>query len=223
MQRKIATNFCHLVGVRLRRYPLPGSALDMKMKTIPIIVLAMIGFAAAETATAEAPKTQPAQEALKGVQPFIGSWTAESDAYEGFEGNEDGGKIDMVFRFRWLQEKAAVEFSSRIIQKKTGKSYNSGSKIMSLNAGTGQLQVFGCGYDGDVYFSNTGSMELKDKKIIWKMNEVSINKTKSKYTVTFSLENPNLLSVQLTEMIVAGKKQEDWIAKLRRKTKISGK
>ena len=195
----------------------------MKMKTIPIIVLAMIGFAAAETATAEAPKTQPAQEALKGVQPFIGSWTAESDAYEGFEGNEDGGKIDMVFRFRWLQEKAAVEFSSRIIQMKTGKSYNSGSKIMSLNAGTGQLQVFGYGYDGDVYFSNTGSMELKDKKIIWKMNEVSINKTKSKYTVTFSLENPNLLSVQLTEMIVAGKKQEDWIAKLRRKTKISGK
>ena len=183
----------------------------------------MIGFAAAETATAEAPKTQPAQEALKGVQPFIGSWAAESDAYEGFEGNEDGGKIDMVFRFRWLQEKAAVEFSSRIIQKKTGKSYNSGSKIMSLNAGTGQLQVFGYGYDGDVYFSNTGSMELKDKKIIWKMNEVSINKTKSKYTVTFSLENPNLLSVQLTEMIVAGKKQEDWIAKLRRKTKISGK
>ena len=80
MQRKIATNFCHLVGVRLRWYPLPGSALDMKMKTIPIIVLAMIGFAAAETATAEAPKTQPAQEALKGVRLFIGSWTAESDA-----------------------------------------------------------------------------------------------------------------------------------------------
>ena len=69
------------MGVRLRWYPLPGYALDMKMKTIPIIVLAMIGFAAAETATAEAPKTQPAQEALKGVQPFIGSWTEESDAY----------------------------------------------------------------------------------------------------------------------------------------------
>ena len=193
------------------------------MKTIPIIVLAMIGFAAAETATAEAPKTQPAQEALKGVQPFIGSWTAESDAYEGFEGNEDGGKIDMVFRFRWLQEKAAVDFSSRIIHKKTGKSFNSGSKIMSLNARTGQLQVFGYGYDGDVYFSNTGAMDLKDKKITWKMNEVTINKTKSKYTVTFSLENPNLLSVQMIDRVVDGKKQEDWIAKLLRKTKNNGK
>jgi len=189
------------------------------MKTIPIIVLAMIGFAA----TAEASKTQLAQEALKGVQPFIGIWTAESDAYEGFEGNEKGGKIDMVFRFRWLQEKAAVEFSSRIIHKKTGKSFNSGSKIMSLNAGTGQLQVFGYGYDGDVYFSNTGSMEFKDKKITWKINEVTINKTKSEYTVMFSLENPNLLSVQMTNRVVDGKKQEDWIAKLRRKTKNSGK
>ena len=193
----------------------------MKTKIIPIIVLAIFSFVTAETAIAEAPKTQPAQEALKGVRPFIGSWTAESDAYEGFEGNEDGGKIDMVFRFRWLQEKAAVEFSSRIIHKKTGKSFNSGSKIMSLNAGTGQLQVFG--YDGDVYFSNTGAMDLKDKKITWKMNEVTINKTKSKYTVTFSLENPNLLSVQMIDRFVDGKNQEDWIAKLLRKTKNNGK
>ena len=195
----------------------------MKTKIIPIIVLAMFSFVTAETAIAEAPKTQPAQEALKGVRPFIGSWTAESDAYERFEGNEDGGKIDMVFHFRWLQEKAAVEFSSRIIHKKTGKRFNSGSKIMSLNAGTGQLQVFGYGYDGDVYFSNTGAMDLKDKKITWKMNEVTINKTKSKYTVTFSLENPNLLSVQMIDRVVDGKKQEDWIAKLLRKTKNNGK
>ena len=192
----------------------------MKTKIIPIIILAMFGFVVAETAIAEAPKTQPAQEALKGVRPFLGSWTAESDAYEGFEGNEDGGKIDMVFRFRWLQEKAAVEFNSRIIQK-TGKSFNFGSKIMSLNAGTGQLQVFG--YDGDVYFSNTGAMDLKDKKITLKINEVTINKTKSEYTVMSSLENPNLLSVQMIDRVVDGKNQEDWIAKLLRKTKNNGK
>ena len=94
---------------------------------------------------------------------------------------------------------------------------------MSLNAGTGQLQVFGYGYDGDVYFSNTGAMDLKDKKIIWKINEVTINKTKSKYTVTYALENPNLLSVQMIDRVVDGKKQEDWIAKRLRKTKNNGK
>lgn len=92
---------------------------------------------------------------------------------------------------------------------------------MSLNAGTGQLQVFG--YDGDVYFSNTGAMDLKDKKITLKINEVTINKTKSEYTVMSSLENPNLLSVQMIDRVVDGKKQEDWIAKLRRKTKNSEK
>lgn len=205
------------------RYLLPGSTLNMKTKIISFIVLAMYGFVAAETAVAEAPKTQPAQEALNGVQPFIGSWTAESDAYEGFEGNEEGGKIDVVLRFRWLQEKAAVEFSSRIVHIKTGESFNSGSKIMSLNAGTDQLQVFGYGYDGDVYFSNTGSMDLKDKKITWKMNEITINKTKSEYTVMFSLENPNLLSVQLTDRVVDGKKQEDWSTKLHRITKAASK
>jgi len=115
----------------------------------------------------------------------------------------------MVFRFRWLQEKTAVEFNSRIIHKKTGKSFNSGSKIMSLNAGTGQLQVFGYGYDGEVYFSNTGAMDLKDKKMTWKMNEVTINKTKSKYTVTFSLENPNLLSVQMIDRVMDGKNRRN--------------
>ena len=74
----------------------------MKTKIIPIIVVAMFSFVTAETSIAAAPNTQPAQEALKGVRQFIGSWTAESDAYERFEGNEDGGKIDMVFHFRWL-------------------------------------------------------------------------------------------------------------------------
>ena len=128
----------------------------------------------------------------------------------------------MVLHFRGLQEKAAVEFSSRIITK-NGKSFNSGSKIMYLNDGTGKLHVFGYGYDGDVYFSNTGAMDLKDKKITWKMNEVIINMTKSKYTVTFSLENPNLLSVQMIDRVVDGKNQEDSIAKLLRKTKNNGK
>ena len=83
----------------------------MKTKNIAVIILTMLSLVFVDTAIAEAPKPQPAQEALKGVQPFIGNWTAESDAYDGFEGNEKGGKIDMVFRFRWLQEKAAVEFS----------------------------------------------------------------------------------------------------------------
>ncbi|MDP7014148.1 MAG: hypothetical protein QF927_09215, partial [Verrucomicrobiota bacterium] len=86
---------------------------------------------------------------------------------------------------------------------------------------TGKLQVFGYGYEGDVYFSNTGSMEIQGSKIIWEMNEVSINKTKSKYTATLTLETPKLLSVQTSDVIVDGKKQEDWSTKLHRKTKTT--
>ena len=194
----------------------------MKTKLrISIVVLILFGFVAAQTSVAQSSTSSLAQEALKGVRPFIGSWVAESDAYGGFEGNEESGKIDLVLRFRWLQEKAAVEFTSRIIHKKTGKQFNTGSKILSLDAETGKLQVFGYGYEGDVYFSNTGSMEIQGSKIIWEMNEVSINKTKSKYTVTLTLETPKLLSVQTSDVIVDGKKQEDWSTKLHRKTKTT--
>ena len=173
--------------------------------SISIVVLALFGIVATQVAVAQSSNSSPAQEALKGVRPFIGSWVAESDAYGGFEGNEESGKIDLVLRFRWLQEEAAVEFTSRIIHKKTGKQFNTGSKILSLDAETGKLQVFGYGYEGDVYFSNNGTMEIQGSKIIWKMNEVSINKTKSKYTATLTLETPKLLSVQTSDVIVDGK------------------
>ncbi len=194
----------------------------MKMQlSISTVVLALFGFVTTKTTVAQFPNSSPAQEALKGVRPFIGSWTAESDAYDGFDGNKESGKIDLVLRFRWLQEEAAVEFNSRIIHKKTGKQFNSGSKILSLDAETRKLQVFGYGYEGDVYFSNNGLMEIQDSKIIWKMNEVSINKTKSKYTVTLTLETPKLLSVQMTDIFVNGKKLENWSTKLHRNTKTT--
>jgi len=189
--------------------------------SISTVVLALFGFVTTKTTVAQFPNSSPAQEALKGVRPFIGSWTAEAEAYDGFDGNKESGKIDLVLRFRWLQEEAAVEFSSRIIHKKTGKQFNTGSKILSLDAETGKLQVFGYGYEGDVYFSNNGTMEIQDSKIIWKMNEVSINKTKSKYTVKLTLESPKLLSVQMTDVFVDGKKQKDWSTKLHRNTKTT--
>ena len=194
----------------------------MKMKLrISILIVILFGFVAAQTSVAQSSTSSLAQEALKGVRPFIGTWTAEAEAYDGFDGNIESGKIDLVLRFRWLREEAAVEFSSRIIHKKTGKQFNTGSKILSLDAETAKLQVFGYGYEGDVYFSNRGTMEIKGSKIIWEMNEVSINKTKSKYTVTLTLEASKLLSVQMTEIIVDGKKQKDWSTKLHRNTKTT--
>jgi len=195
----------------------------MKTKVnISAIILALFGFIAAQTASAQAPNISPAQEALKDMRPFIGNWTGESDSFGGFEGLEEGGKIHWAIRFRWLRNKAAVEFTSQVKYKNTGKRFNTGSQIMSLDAATGKLRTIGYGYDGDVYFSSTGSMEIEGKSITLIINEVTINKTKSKYTVKFTKETPKIFSLQVTDTFVDGKKQKDLKIKLHRTAKSAG-
>ena len=182
-------------------------------------VFTMFGLIAVQNSTAQAPNTSPAQEALKGMRPFIGNWAGESDAFGGFEGLEEGGKILWAARFRWLQNKTAVEFTSQTKYKNTDKRFNSASQIMSLDATTGKLRTIGHGHDGSVYWSNTGTMEIERKSITLIINEITINKTKSKYTVKFTKESPKILSLQLTDAFVDGKKQKDWKVMLHRITK----
>ena len=192
----------------------------MKNKlNISTVVLALFGLIAVQTTVAQVPNTSPAKEALKGMRPFIGNWTGESDAFGGFEGLEEGGKILWAARFRWLQNKTAVEFTSQTKYKNTDKRFNSASQIMSLDAATGKLRTIGHGHDGSVYWSNTGTMEIEGKSINLTINEITINKTKSKYTVKFTKESPKILSLQLTDAFVDGKKQKDWKVKLHRITK----
>jgi ketosteroid isomerase-like protein len=192
----------------------------MKNKlNISTVVLALFGLIAVQTTVAQVPNTSPAKEALKGMRPFIGNWTGESDAFGGFEGLEEGGKILWAARFRWLQNKTAVEFTSQTKYKNTDKRFNSASQIMSLDAATGKLRTIGHGHDGSVYWSNTGTMEIKGKSITLIINEITINKTKSKYTVKFTKESPKILLLQLTDAYVDGKKQKDWEVKLHRITK----
>ena len=141
----------------------------MKMKLrISILIVILFGFVAAQTSVAQSSTSSLAQEALKRVRPFIGTWTAEAEAYDGFDGNIESGKIDLVLRFRWLQEEAAVEFSSRIIHKKTGKQFNTGSKILSLDAETGKLQVFGYGYEGACTSRIGARWRLRAARSFWK-------------------------------------------------------
>jgi hypothetical protein len=128
-----------------------------------------------------------------------------------------------LLHFRLLQNKVAVEFSSHLTYKKTGELYNKGSKIMALDAGTGKIRVFGYGYDGDLYFSNTGTMKRKGKSVTLTIDEVSINKTKSQYTVTFTKEAPDKISVHLEELVVDGGKLEGWKRRMQRKSEPAKK
>ena len=184
------------------------------------LVLALFSIAAVQNGTAQAPNSSPAQEALKGMRPFIGNWAGESEAFGGFEGLEEGGKILWEARFRWLQNKTAVEFTSQTKYKNTDKRFNSASQIMSFDAATGKLRTVGHGHDGSVYWSNTGTVKIDGKSITLTINEITINKTESKYTVKFTKESSKMLSLQLTDAYVDGEKQKDWKVKLHRITKF---
>ncbi len=186
---------------------------------ISTVVLALFGFVAVQTTVAQAANTSPAQEALKGMRPFIGNWAGESDSFGGFEGLEGVGKILWEQRYRWLQNKAAVEYTWQSKYKNTGKNFTSGSQIVSLDAATGKLRTIGYGHDGSVYWSNTGSIEIEGKSFTQVVNEITINKTKSKYTVKYTKETPKALSFRVTESVVDGKKQKDLLIKLHRVSK----
>ena len=173
----------------------------MKNKlNISAVVLALFGFVAVQTTVAQATNTSPAQEALKGMRPFIGNWTGESESFVEFEGLEGDGKIHWTMRFRWLQNKAAVEYTWQSKYKNTGKNFTTGSQIVSLDAATGKLRTIGYGHDGDVYWSNLGSVETKNKSFTQIVDEITINKTKSKYIVNYSKDNPKTYSINITKI-----------------------
>jgi ketosteroid isomerase-like protein len=103
-------------------------------------------------------------------------------------------------RFRWLQNKAAVEYTWQSKYKNTGKNFTTGSQIVSLDAATGKLRTIGYGHDGDVYWSNLGSVETKNKSFTQIVDEITINKTKSKYIVNYTKDNPKKYSINITKI-----------------------
>ena len=164
------------------------------------VVLVLFGFIAVQTTVAQAPNTSPAQEALKGMRPFIGNWTGESESFVEFEGLEGDGKIHWTMRFRWLQNKAAVEYTWQSKYKNTGKNFTTGSQIVSLDAATGKLRTIGYGHDGDVYWPNMGSIETKNKSFTRVVDEITINKTKSKYILNYTKDNPKTYCINITKI-----------------------
>ena len=181
----------------------------------PVVVLALFVFVPVRATFAQIQNKTPAQDALKGMQWMIGTWSGGGGGYGGFEGAKRDANLHFVIRFRWLQRKAAVEMTSEVREKATGKRHNTGSKIMFLDAETRELRVVGYGYEGDVYFSNSGSMKIHPESVTLKINEMSVNGSKSSYTVKFARKGPEALSIQLIDVIVDAEKQKDWKIVLR--------
>ena len=178
----------------------------MKTKlNISTVVLALSGFIAVQTATAQAPNPHPAQEALKGLQPFIGNWAGEFEAIGGFEGLAKRKMVTGTNRFRWILNKTAVQLTWDNKFKDDGKPFNFGTGIITLDPVSKKLISHSFGYDGKVYWTGKASVVLKDKVLHFDMEENTINKTNTKYQSTRRKSNRNTTIVHHKNLVQNGK------------------
>ncbi len=179
----------------------------MKTKlNISTVVLALSGFIAVQTATAQAPNPHPAQEALKGLQPFIGNWAGEFEAIGGFEGLAKGKIVKGTERVRWILNKTAVQFTSDNKFKDDGKPFAFGTGIITLDPVSKKLNWSSFGYDGKVYWTGKGVVELKDKVLHFDIEENTINKTNTKYQSTRRKPDRKTLIQHHKNLVQNGKK-----------------
>ena len=178
----------------------------MKNKlNISTVVLALFGFIAVQNATAQAPNPHPAKEALKGLQPFIGNWAGEFKAFGGFEGLEKGRMVSGTERVRWILNKTAVQFTWDAKFKDDGKPFNFGTGIITLDPVSKKHNFNSFGYDGKIYWTGKGVVELKDKVLHFNMEENTINKTNTKYQSTRRKSNGKTTIVHHKNLVQNGK------------------
>ena len=171
--------------------------------------MALFGFIATQTATAQAPDPHPAQEALKGLQLFIGNWTYEFEAEGGFEGLGKGKMVTGSERVRWILNKTAVQVTWDNKLKNDGKPFNFGTGIITLDPLSKKLNWHSFGYDGKVYWTGKGVGELKNKLLHFKIEENTINKTNTKYQSTRRKSNRKTTILSHKNLVQNGKEIGD--------------
>ena len=182
----------------------------MKTKlNISTFVLALFGFIAVQNTTAQAPNPHPAHEALKGLQPFIGNWAGEFEAIGGFEGLAKGKMVTGTERVRWILNKTAVQMTWDNKFKDDGKSFNFGTGIITLDPVSKKLNWSSFGYDGKVYWTGKGVVELKTTGLHFDIEENTINKTNTKYQSTRLKTNRKTMIVQHKNLVQNDKKIGD--------------
>ena len=178
----------------------------MKTKlNIFTFVLALSGFIAVQTATAQAPNPHPAQEALKGLQPFIGSWAGEFEAIGGFEGLAKEKMVTGTERVRWILNKTAVQMTWDNKFKDDGKSFNFGTGIITLDPVSKKLNWSSFGYDGKVYWTGKGVVKLKTTGLHFDIEENTINKTNTKYQSTRRKSDRKTIIINHKNLVKNGK------------------
>ena len=184
----------------------------IKIKTklnIFTVFVVLFGIISGQNATAQAPNPHPAQKALKGIQPFIGSWAGEFEAFGGFEGLAKGRMVAAIERVRWIQNKTAVQIIWDGKFKDDGKPFSSGTGIITLDPVSKKLNWNSFGYDGKVYWTGKGVGEVKNGLLHFDVEENTINKTNTKYQSTRSKPNKKTTIIRHKNLVKNGKKIGD--------------
>ena len=143
----------------------------------------------------------PLQEKMA---PFIGRWVGTSKAFGGFEGTVDEGDIAWDLSFRWVPGKNAVEHKWHITYAVSGKNFSSGTEFFYLDAESGEFKVISSGMDGNVAWSNKGTVRWIREGHEVSLREKTVNGTQSIYVVRRVKDGPNTLLLSLPSRVIDG-------------------
>ncbi len=108
-------------------------------------------------------------------------------------------------RFRWILNKTAVQYTWDNKFKDNGKPFNFGTAIITLDPLSKKLNWDSFGYDGKVYWTGKGVMEIKDKVLHFDMEENTINKTNTKYQSTRRKSDRKTIIINHKNLVKNGK------------------
>lgn len=169
-----------------------------------VVVLALSGLVAVRSG-AQSPNPHPAREALKELQPLIGTWTGEEQAPGGFEGLTKGRMVIFKWRCRWILKKTAIQFTWDNKFKDNGKPFNFGTAIITLDPVSKKLHWNSFGYDGKIYWTGTGVGGFKDNALHFAVSEKTINETHTTYELYWRLLDSTTCLLSHKNLVQDGK------------------
>ena len=140
----------------------------------------------------------------KKMAPLIGNWKGQSKAFGGFEGTKAEGEIEWKLSFRWVPGKHAVEHKWQVTYVESKENFSSGSEVLYKDTKTGEYKILSSGVDGNVAWSNQGSVKWIKGGMEVTIQEQTTNGTKSDYVVRRVKDGRDQLTLSVPQRVVDG-------------------
>ena len=164
-----------------------------------------------------------AYNALRVLEPLIGEWMSKHKSLGVFEGEPNNQAIVSSYSFEWVTDKTAILETWRSSTEKGNKRIHTGSILYTLDPSSNTIKTKHYGYDGKVYWTGKGWVELQDSTIYTHVEELTINGTKTNYTNVKTLVNELSFNNQYTNFIQNGKSIKDQPVQNMRRVDVSRK